>query len=140
MDIQMLYKTLSKIEHDVASLRNEVTALAAKEEKILICLESIKENLNKKEVKRITKKITTQNKPPLSMEEIEQYKKQFSSLFERWMHGEELQVKDILDAFDAQDLRRFADANNLNVTTKMPKQRVLFLIDARFREKKLLMS
>ena len=140
MDVQIIYKSLSKIEQEIATLKNEVTALAAKEEKILTCLESIKECLNKKEVKRVTKKIATQNKPPLSKEEIDKYKEQFVSLFELWMHGEELQVKNTLENFDVQDLRRFADANNLNVTTKMPKQRVLFLIDARFREKKMLMS
>ena len=37
-----------------------------------------------------------------------------------------------------EDLRKFADANNLNVTAKTPKERVIQLVGFRFREKKQL--
>ena len=37
-----------------------------------------------------------------------------------------------------EDIRRFGDANNLNVTSKMSKDKVIQLISVRFREKKLL--
>lgn len=40
---------------------------------------------------------------------------------------------------DAVELRRLADANNLNVTSKTPKQKVMKLIDGRFRERRQLM-
>jgi hypothetical protein len=47
-----------------------------------------------------------------------------------------LEIQEALEKLEADQLRRLADANNLNVTSKMPKQKVLHLIGARFREKK----
>ncbi len=43
-----------------------------------------------------------------------------------------------LDRLDVEELRRFADSNNLNGTYKMSKERLLHIIGARFREKKQL--
>ena len=63
---------------------------------------------------------------------------QFASFCERWINGHELETQEALDKLDADQLRRLADANNLNVTSKMPKLKVLHLIGARFREKKQL--
>jgi hypothetical protein len=40
----------------------------------------------------------------------------------------------------ADDLRRFADANNLNVTSKTPKQKIMKLIAGRFRERRQLLK
>jgi hypothetical protein len=37
------------------------------------------------------------------------------------------------------ELRRFADANNLNVTSRTPKHKVMQLIAGRFRERRQLM-
>lgn len=76
--------------------------------------------------------------PPPTAEEIASSRERFSSLFQRWLDGKEVEVHDELDSLDLDQLRRFADANNLNVTAKMPKRRMLELIAARFREKRQL--
>jgi hypothetical protein len=89
------------------------------------------------QVKRSAKKL----KPklaPLTPEEIEKHQSKFKELYERWLSGDELGVQEQLDKFEVEELRRFADANNLNITSKMSKERVLHLIGARFREKKQL--
>ena len=75
---------------------------------------------------------------PLTEAEIRDLQSQFDSVFSRWLDGHELEVQDELEKLDVDQLRRFADANNLNITAKMPKQRVLQLIGARFREKRQL--
>ena len=76
---------------------------------------------------------------PLGPEEIASQQARFKNLFETWNSGEELQVEKELDAMDADQLRRFADANNLNVTSKTPKQKVMQLVAGRFRERRQLM-
>ncbi|MGE0875412.1 MAG: hypothetical protein AB7O31_12155 [Burkholderiales bacterium] len=76
--------------------------------------------------------------PPPTAEEIAASREQFASLFQRWMDGREIEVQAELDQFDPDRLRRFADANNLNVTAKMSKERILALVAARFREKRQL--
>lgn len=76
--------------------------------------------------------------PPPTPEEIAAHRERFSSLYQRWMDGREVEVQSELDGFDPDQLRRFADANNLNVTAKMSKNRLLELISARFREKRQL--
>jgi hypothetical protein len=76
---------------------------------------------------------------PLSAEEIATRQSQFEQLFATWDSGEELQVEKLLDAMDADEIRRFADANNLNVTSKTSKQKVMQLIAGRFRERRQLM-
>jgi hypothetical protein len=76
--------------------------------------------------------------PPPTPEEIAAHREQFSSLYQRWMDGNEVEVHTELDGFDPDQLRRFADANNLNVTAKLSKNRLLELISARFREKRQL--
>jgi hypothetical protein len=75
---------------------------------------------------------------PLTEEEITKYKDKFNVLYERWLGGDEVNVQTELETFDADELRRFADANNLNVTSKTPKPKCLHLIAARFREKRQL--
>lgn len=77
---------------------------------------------------------------PLTEEEIEQQQERFQGLFDRWMSGAELEVQTELENADADSLRRFADANNLNITAKTPKAKALALIAARFREKRQLMQ
>lgn len=76
--------------------------------------------------------------PPPTQEEISAYRGRFSELFDRWMAGRESEVQDELENLDLEQLRRFADANNLNVTAKMSKAKILQLIGARFREKRQL--
>jgi hypothetical protein len=82
----------------------------------------------------------TKEKPaPLTQEDIDRLQTQFASLYERWFAGQEVEVQHEIEQLDADDLRRLADANNLNVTSKMPKAKVIHLIGARFREKKQLL-
>jgi len=86
------------------------------------------------------KKAKMEKLPPLTNEEIKSHQSRFSELFDRWRSGGELEVQTELEALDAEQLRRFADANNLNVTAKMSAQKVLHLIGARFREKRQLLG
>lgn len=89
---------------------------------------------------RTERKSPKKKHPPLTEEEIRIKQEQFSSLYERWLSGDEYSVQEELEKQEAEELRRFADANNLNVTSKMSKQRVLHLIAVRFREKRQLHS
>jgi hypothetical protein len=75
---------------------------------------------------------------PLTPEQIEESRNLFSLLFENWMTGDEIHVQEKLESKELEQLRQFADANNLNVTSKMSKTRILELIAARFREKRQL--
>jgi len=96
------------------------------------------------EVAQPTKTTRPARKPPkakaapLTDDEIKDLQARFRDLFARWLDGHELDVQDELEKLDVEQLRRFADANNLNVTAKMPKQRLLQLVGARFREKRQL--
>jgi hypothetical protein len=111
---------------------NELKALNEKLDRILLLLEEM--NISGKKTPKAPKP-----KPvPLTQEEIDSYRAKFDLLYEKWMSGQEVEVQGELENFNADDLRRFADANNLNVTSKMPKQKVLHLIGARFRERKQL--
>lgn len=97
----------------------------------------VKELQNKKRAKAAAKKAKA--KPtPLTEEEITKYKEKFSVLYEQWLTGDEVKVQSELENLEADELRRFADANNLNVTSKTPKPKCLQLIAARFREKRQL--
>ena len=89
---------------------------------------------------RITRVRTPKQKaPPLSTEEIARDQERFEKLFVAWDSGEELKVEKELDAMKADEIRRFADANNLNVTSKTPKQKVMRLFAGQFRERRQLM-
>jgi len=69
---------------------------------------------------------------------MKEHQKLFGQLFDQWMAGQELEVQTMLEKLEPIELRRFADSNNLNVTSKMSAQKVLQLIGARFREKRQL--
>jgi hypothetical protein len=115
-----------------AEILNELKSLNGKLDRIVTLLEEI--NLSGKKSPKAPKP-----KPvPLTQEEIDSYRAKFDLLYEKWLSGQEVEIQAELENFDADDLRRFADANNLNVTSKMPKQKVLHLIGARFRERKQL--
>lgn len=97
----------------------------------------VKELQNQRRAKAIAKKAKT--KPaPLTEEEITKYKEKFVVLYDQWLNNDEMKVQSELESLEADELRRFADANNLNVTSKTPKQKCLQLIAARFREKRQL--
>lgn len=111
---------------------NEIKSLHEKFDRVLLLLEEVKAKSTKAPRPAKPKPV------PLTQEEIDEYKVKFNSLYEEWLSGQELRVQADLEKLSAEDIRRFADANNLNVTTKSPKEKVLQLIGARFREKKQL--
>lgn len=115
-------------------IQNEVKSLHEKLDHVLSLLQ---------EMKTKGKRSPRPAKPkpvPLTQEEIDSYRATFDLLYEKWLSGKEIEVQGELENFNADDLRRFGDANNLNVTSKMPAQKVLHLIGARFRERKQLRS
>jgi len=61
--------------------------------------------------------------PRLNEDEIATHHKNFEKLYQTWDSGEELQAESILDQMPVEELRQFADANNLNVTSKTPNRR-----------------
>ncbi|HTC02627.1 MAG TPA: hypothetical protein VK749_04445 [Xanthobacteraceae bacterium] len=75
---------------------------------------------------------------PLSAEELQRNQSQFERLFAAWEAGEELEVEKELDRMEACDLRRFAEANNVSVTSNSSKPKMLQLIAQRFRERRQL--
>jgi SMC interacting uncharacterized protein involved in chromosome segregation len=77
---------------------------------------------------------------PLTEDEIRILQERFKGLYERFTAGHETAVQEELEAMTPEDLRRLADANNLNVTSKTAKGRVIQLIGFRFREKRQLTS
>lgn len=142
MSTETLEEHFNRLFKSIKVLHQEIEDIKLFNEKVAQDIEYIRTNFEKNEKKQpIKKKSPSVSKTKiLSNEETENYKKQFLDLFEKWMSGEELYVRNTLEEYDVQDLRNFADANNLNVTSKMPKQRVLHLIDARFREKKMILK
>jgi len=78
--------------------------------------------------------------PPLHAEEIAHHQEHFERLYLNWDNSNESEVEKTLDGTSAEELRRFADANNLNVTSKTPKQKTLKLIAGRFRERRQLLK
>lgn len=76
--------------------------------------------------------------PPLTQAEAGEYQRVFANLYQKWISGKESEVSKELEAYSPDEIRRFGDANNLNVTSKMAKDKVLRLISVRFREKKML--
>jgi len=112
----------------------QLGAINQKIDRILSVLETIRFEQNSKKKPRSPK-----SRPAaLTPEEMEKYKTRFLELYEQWLAGDELGVQAQLDKFDPEEIRRFADSNNLNVTSKMSKDRVLHLIGVRFRERKQL--
>ncbi len=97
----------------------------------------VKELQSQKKARAASKKAKAKPEP-LTEVDIVRHKEKFSNLYEQWLGGDEVKVQSELEGLEADELRRFADANNLNVTSKTPKQKSLQLIAARFREKRQL--
>lgn len=76
--------------------------------------------------------------PQLKPEEVAAYKNRFDNLYQRWLANDEAAVREELQAMAVEELRKFADANNLNVTAKTPKEKLVQQVGYRFREKKQL--
>jgi hypothetical protein len=113
---------------------NELRVLSQKVDRLTFLLESMRAEQQSKRPARTPKPKLV----PLTPEEVQQYQTRFGELYEQWLSGDELGVQGQLDKLEVEELRRLADSNNLNVTSKMSKERVLHLIGARFREKKQL--
>jgi hypothetical protein len=113
---------------------HELKTLSHKVDRLFSLLESMRGQQQSKKPSRTAKPKLA----PVTPEEIQQHQVRFGELYEQWLSGEELGVQEQLDKLEVEELRRFADSNNLNVTSKMSKERVLQLIGARFREKKQL--
>lgn len=113
---------------------NELKALGQKVDRLFSLLESF----GTEEKSRRSRRKSQPKLAPTTPEEALKHQTKFGELYERWLSGDELGVHAQLDRFDVEELRRFADSNNLNVTSKMSKERVLQLVGARFREKKQL--
>jgi hypothetical protein len=114
-------------------IRAELASLHAKVDRVLELLERMRPT--------VPPARTSQPRPkssPLSPEEIPGLKERFQGIFERWLAGHEVEVQAELEAMEVDELRRLGDANNLNVTSKMPRLKLLQLMSARFREKKQL--
>lgn len=118
-------------------IEGELRAIHEKLDRLTTAVEELR---NAKRAKAEAKKAKKEKLPPLTEEESKAHQARFTELFQRWIAGSELEVQTELEALDAEHLRRFADANNLNVTAKMAAQKVLQLIGARFREKRQLLG
>ena len=114
-----------------------ISRLRAIEEKLEILAKGIEE-IRALNASRIQARKKKEKLPPPTPEAIAADRERFSNLYGRWMEGKEVEVHDELEGLELEQLRRFADANNLNVTAKMSKNRLLELISARFREKRQL--
>jgi hypothetical protein len=112
----------------------ELRALSQKVDRLSFFLESMRGEQQSKKPPRASKPKAA----PPTPEEVLQHQTRFGELYEQWLSGDEIGVQERLDKIEVEELRRFADSNNLNVTSKMSKERVLQLLGARFREKKQL--
>ena len=119
-----------------AALEEQLKLLLEKVDRILSLLETRPKRAPGGPMREKAPKVKL---PPLGPDEIKRDQQRFERLYGIWDAGEELKVADELDTMDAEELRRFADANNLNVTSKTSKQKVLKLISGRFRERRQLM-
>ena len=119
-----------------STLEEQLTLLLEKVDRILLLLETRPGPARQ----RVVGEDTGKEKPsPLSSDDITRHQERFEKLYGAWDAGEGLQVVDELVAMHADELRKFADANNLNVTSKTPKRIVMKLIAGRFRERRQLM-
>ena len=121
--LEILYNEFQDIKKNLSSIENKIDELV------------IKKNVQRK------KKIISREKPkPPTEEEVAMDKEEFEDLFKIWLEGKELEVLQKLEQLSPDDIRRFADSNNLNVTSKMSKDKVLNLINLRFREKRMMLT
>jgi hypothetical protein len=118
-----------------STLEEQLTLLLEKVDRILLHLETRPGPARH----RVVGEDTGKKKPSLSSDDITRHHERFEKLYGTWDAGEGLQVVDELEAMHADELRRFADANNLNVTSKTPKRKVMQLIAGRFPERRQLM-
>ena len=95
----------------MSSTLEELTLLLEKVDRILLLLET-RAGPARQPVVGVD---TGKEKPsPLSSDNITRHQERFEKLYGTWDAGEGLQVVDELVAMHADELRKFADANNLN--------------------------
>jgi hypothetical protein len=119
-----------------STLEEQVKLLHEKVDRILSLLE-MRPGAGRQ--RKVGAKANREKPSPLTPEDITRHQERFEKLYGIWDAGEELGVEKELDAMHVDELRRFAEANNLNVTSKTPKQKVLQLIAGRLRERRQLM-
>jgi hypothetical protein len=119
----------------MSSLEDQVQLLLEKVDRILTLLESSPSRTAQPSARTGTRKA---KRLPPSADDIALRQERFEKLYEAWDAGEELRVETELNAMLADELRQFADANNLNVTSKTSKAKVMQLIAGRFRERRQL--
>ena len=115
----------------------ELRAINAKLDSLLAAVEELRGTKRAKAERDKARKVKL---PPMTDDELKAHQSRFKDLFDRWASGQEMEVQTELEKLDSEQLRRLADANNLNVTSKMSAQKVLQLIGARFREKRQLLG
>jgi hypothetical protein len=86
------------------------------------------------------KKVKKPQSSPLTESDVLELKAKFDQYFEKWQTGNEHEVRNQLETMPVDELKRFADANNLTVNSKQSKEKVLRAIVTRFREKKMLLT
>jgi hypothetical protein len=101
-------------------------------------LELLDKTLDRKKANDDARRSSRAKPAPLTQEEVRELQDEFSQIYGRWLNGQEIEAQTELENLEVEQLRRLGDANNLNVTSKMPKPKILQLIGARFREKKQL--
>jgi hypothetical protein len=104
---------------------------------IVALTQAIRQLIQIEESKKAKKK-SKSPLPPLTEVDISKFKSRFDLMYNRWESGNEHEVRKELDALPIDELRRFADANNLTIDKKSSKDKVLRAILTRFREKKML--
>jgi hypothetical protein len=119
-----------------ATLEEQMRLLLEKVDRILSILEK---RPNRAPRGPLGEKAAKRKLSPVNPDEVKRDQERFERLYLIWDAGEELQVVGELEAMQADELRRFADANNLNVTSKTPKRKIMQLISGRFRERRQLM-
>ncbi len=117
------------------AIKEKLKTINDKLDMIIVAIEELRAAKREKSAAIKAKK---KRLPPLTDDEMKEHQKLFGQLFDQWMAGQELEVQTMLEKLEPIELRRFADSNNLNVTSKMSAQKVLQLIGARFREKRQL--
>ena len=116
-----------------STLEEQIKLLHEKVDRVLTLLE------RPKAIRKGGEKINKEKQLPLTADEITRQQERFEGMYRVWDSGEELRIENELNAMDRDELRRFAEANNLAVTSKTSKQKVMQFIAGRFRERRQLM-
>jgi hypothetical protein len=98
-------------------LRAELESLHEKVDRVLELLGSMEARKGTPSVRRLARPKSA----PMTQEDIDALRLRFRDLYELWLSGHEIEVQEELERLDAEQLRRLGDANDLNVSSKMPR-------------------